>query len=54
MLGSYTITQEMPPATLDDHLLPHLLEAIQTFKRTHTRQQPSHLLMRTSSLIDVE
>jgi hypothetical protein len=54
MLGSYSITQEMSPAMLDYHLLPHLLDAIQTFKRTHRGQEPSHLLIRTSGVIDVE
>ena len=35
ILGSYSITQEMSPAMLNYHLLPHLLEAIQAFKQTH-------------------
>jgi hypothetical protein len=54
ILGSYSITQEMSPAMLDYHLLPHLLKAIQAFKRTHGGQEPSHLLIRTSGVIDVE
>jgi hypothetical protein len=54
MLGSYGITQEMSPAVLDYHLLPPLLEAIQAFKQTHGGQEPSHLLIRTSGVIDVE
>jgi hypothetical protein len=54
MLGSYGITQEMSPAVLDYHLLPPLLEAIQAFKQTHGGQEPSHVLIRTSGVIDVE
>jgi hypothetical protein len=54
MLGCYSITQEMSPAMLHYHLIPHLLEAIQAFKQTHGGQKPSHLLIRTSGVIDVE
>jgi hypothetical protein len=54
ILGSYSITQEMSPAMLDYHLLPYLLKAIQAFNRTHGGQEPSHLLIRTSGVIDVE
>jgi hypothetical protein len=54
MLASYRIAQEMPPARLDYHLLPHLLEVIQAFKRTHDGQEPSHLLIKTSGIIDVD
>jgi hypothetical protein len=54
MLGSYSITQEMSPAMLHCRLIPHLLEAIQAFKQTHGGQKPSHLLIRTSGVIDVE
>jgi hypothetical protein len=54
MLGSYSITQEMSPAMLHYRLIPHLLEAIQAFKQAHGGQKPSHLLIRTSDVIDVE
>ncbi len=54
MLGSYSITQEMSLAMLHYRLIPHLLEAIQAFKQTHGGQKPSHLLIRTSGVIDVE
>jgi hypothetical protein len=53
-LGGYSITQELPPAMLDYHLIPHLLEAIQAIRWTHGGREPSHLLRRTSGIIDVE
>jgi hypothetical protein len=53
-LGSYSITQELPPAMLGYHLLPYLLEAIQAIRWTHGGREPPYLLRRTSGIIDVE
>jgi hypothetical protein len=54
MLRDYSITQEVTPARLDYHLIPHLLQAIHAFKQTHSGREPSRIFIRSSGRIDVE
>jgi hypothetical protein len=54
MRSDYSITQEVTPAWLDYHRIPHLLQAIHAFRQTHSGQKPSRIFIRSSGRIDVE